>query len=155
MDEDSMAKCPSARNECSNSSAEDSPQDDESVCSQRNGSTSTSDAFDGTAYYDSVLEGDEVLLPILETAKRALVIQLMQEVWDIFDKNRTVKYTACAGSVPTSSPKSRDRASNSDDRTICKRQKQKGDDGNSSGENNGRAPQGSPSNSRPPPLGRS
>jgi hypothetical protein len=154
MDEASNAKCPSAGNECSNYSTEDSPQDDESLCSQSNASTSASDALDGTAYFGSALEGDEVLLPILETAKRALVIQLMQEVWGIFDKYWTAKYTACAGSTPTSSSPSRDRASNSDNRTTRKRQRQKDDNGNSSEENNGRAPQGSPPNRRSPSDGK-
>jgi hypothetical protein len=70
-----------AQDECSDYMSEDS--DDTSVYSESNGA---SDALGETTYENSELHVNEVSAAVLENAKRALVNQLMQEVWIRFDK---------------------------------------------------------------------
>jgi hypothetical protein len=127
-----------AQGECSDGMTEDSGEDDTSVYSESN---SASDALGETTYENSELNVHEVSAAVLENAKRALVNQLMQEVWVRFDKHWTDKFTACAGSDTTSSiPPSWQTASTSAQGTVQKRQREDDDDDNSSSDDHGRAP---------------
>jgi hypothetical protein len=159
MNKGPTAQCPLARTEsiCLPADNErlkctigNSMCDDDSVYTQSESSLDASDDGSGGTNEGSVLDQSRFLEPFLDTARHALVNKLMQEVWAIFDKAWTAKYTTCGGSVPPSSSPSKERTSTSEGSSIQKRQRQEDDDGNSSGRNNGRRPKRSPPDQRPP-----
>jgi hypothetical protein len=128
---------------------EDNMRDEDTLCTQSDGSMDASDDVSGSASEESVVNGDRFLVPFLDTARRAVVDKLMQEVWVIFDQTWTANYTTFAGSAPPSSSSSRGEASTFDGKSIHKRQRQENDDVDSSTEHNSRAPKRLPPNHIP------
>jgi hypothetical protein len=96
-----------------------------------------SEDSDNTSVYsesdeNSELHANEVSAAVLENAKRALVNQLMQQVWVRFDNDWAEKFIPCAGGA------SRQRVSTSAQGTVQKRHREEDDD-NSFSDDHGRA----------------
>ena len=111
---------------------------------QSDSSKSIFDAIDGTSYNSSAFNDDTVLIPIVD--------KLMQEVGVIFDRTWTADLRACgeSGHSSSSSSSSRMKPSSSGRAAIHKRQREDGDDGYTSGDDNGKAPKRSNPVQTPP-----
>ncbi len=129
---------------------EDSARDDSSAYSQNSSSAVISDITDGADGESTMLDGNALSAGIPEGAKQAVVNQLMQEIWGIFDKEWEAEFVACGENERKPSSPPRQRPLTSARALIQKRQRRDNDDINSSEDDSGRAPKRSSPNQKPP-----